>query len=105
VKIIPYFKGGLAPFDVQLVDVSAHGIQFHHGEELPVGAEFLVLLPRSGKAPVPMLCWVKHCRMGKSKKYSVGAEFVCVAGHQVAKTHAPENAPELQKIRDEMFGG
>ncbi|MGH7213299.1 MAG: PilZ domain-containing protein [Tepidisphaeraceae bacterium] len=98
IRLIPYIEG--TPREVlsaQVLDFSPRGIRVSIGRRIPTGGEFLVLLPRKGDKPVPILCNAVHVRALYDGRFSVGAEFVCVARDQVA--NLGQGNKELSRIR------
>ena len=67
------------PIAVEVKNLSARGLGFVHGRQLPPGSQFLVHLPQQGGEPAEVLCTVAHCTAAGDGVFSVGAEFTRLA--------------------------
>jgi hypothetical protein len=78
--IIPYMEGvSTAPRQATLVDFSSRGVALRFAEQLPSGMQFVLLLPRTCRQPLRLLCQVVHSQIRSDGAYAVGSEFVGLA--------------------------
>ena len=86
---------------MRIRDLSPRGAALLNTQPLPVGQQFVLTLQRAEGPPVRILCTVIHCRAGKGRLHTIGAEFTCaLSGMPIPR--APSNA-ELERIRHSML--
>jgi hypothetical protein len=86
---------------MRIRDLSPCGVSLLHPQAMPFGQQFVLTLQRADGPPVQILCTVMNCRSGRTKLFTIGAEFTCALS-PLPMPVTPTEA-ELERIKRSML--